>query len=322
MRFSDVNFESIVKAGNRSMLYRNVFNVNWIISRYCNYSCSYCWPYANTKVKDHRPIEVIKTIIDSIFQQAKERGYDDFSFSFSGGEPTLHPNFLEIIRHISTENTRVIITTNLSKNIKWLSKLIEIPKTLAVTASFHPEFADREKFIKRVKFLKESGAITQVNVVLVKNKFDEMWNHAKYIYDQGVAVQVKIEVDYSNNTTTLQEYTNYQMEKIKNGLPRATKNYYTYEMIDSDGNSYSVDNAERVIGLEYNRFEGWFCEAGYRSIIIHEPTGLIKRHYLCNDQPIGHIETGFKLYETPKICTTEICGSSADCKIPKYKEIM
>jgi organic radical activating enzyme len=33
-----------------------------------------------------------------IKRQARERNYNSFHFSFSGGEPTLHPGYLEILR--------------------------------------------------------------------------------------------------------------------------------------------------------------------------------------------------------------------------------
>ncbi|SVB74055.1 uncharacterized protein METZ01_LOCUS226909, partial [marine metagenome] len=32
------------------MLENNVFSVSWILGRFCNYDCSYCWPYAKSKV--------------------------------------------------------------------------------------------------------------------------------------------------------------------------------------------------------------------------------------------------------------------------------
>lgn len=40
-----------------------------------------------------------------------------------------------------------------------------------------------------------------------------------------------------------------------------------------------------------------------------------------HDAPLGNIETGFKLFETPMPCITESCVSSADSKIPKRKII-
>ena len=78
-----------------------------------------------------------------------------------------------------------------------------------------------------------------------------------------------------------------------------------------------MDQAERFNAFDFNKFEGWECSSGYRSIIIREPDGSVKRSYSCHDQPLGNIETGFKLFDGPKVCTTKSCVSSADSKIPK-----
>jgi len=321
MKFSDIPFNKCVKVGNKYFLRENWFSVNWLLGRYCNYSCSYCWPYASTKVKDHRPIEIIIKTLDSIFEQAKERGYDKFSFSFSGGEPTLHPNFLDIIKHIKTQPvSKINLTTNCSRNLKWLKKLVEYSNDLSVTASFHPEFADRQEFLEKVKFLKDAGVKAQINIVLLNERFDEMWHHAQYFYDNQISVQAKIQVDYIDGNTYEREYTPDQLDKIKNGFPRHSKVNYIYELIDDENNTYLVDNVERALGLGFNKYKNWVCEAGYRSLIITEPKGNVMRHYMCKDKPLGHIETGFKLYDEPRVCITDVCGSCADLKIPKWKK--
>jgi len=321
MKFSNIDFDTIIKVGNSAYFYNDIFNVNWLLGRYCNYSCSYCWDYAHTKVKDHRPIGVIKEAIDNIFSQARNRGYRSFSFSFSGGEPTLHPNFLEIVDYISTQKTMVNLTTNCSQKFSFLEKLVQKPVLLSITASFHPEFSVRETFLKKVRYLIDAGVYLQINVVLLHDNFDEMWDHAQYFYDQGITVQAKMEVEYKDNTTIEKPYMDDELDKIKNGLPKFDEKKYSFMMIDKQRKVHMVDNVERIVGLGFNRFKGWTCEAGYRSIVIHEPSGLIKRHYLCHDEPIGHIERGFMLYKEPRKCITEICGSCADCKIPKYREL-
>jgi hypothetical protein len=81
-----------------------------------------------------------------------------------------------------------------------------------------------------------------------------------------------------------------------------------------------MDQAERFNAFNFNNFNGWECSSGYRSIIIREPDGSIKRSYSCHDQPLGNIETGFRLFDGPVKCTTGACVSSADSKIPKRKE--
>ena len=78
-----------------------------------------------------------------------------------------------------------------------------------------------------------------------------------------------------------------------------------------------MDQAERFNAFNFNKFKDWECSSGYRSIIIREPDGSIKRSYSCHDAPLGNIETGFKLFDSPKTCISPSCVSSADSKIPK-----
>ncbi|HMN68035.1 MAG TPA: hypothetical protein PKC28_05800, partial [Bdellovibrionales bacterium] len=94
---------------------------------------------------------------------------------------------------------------------------------------------------------------------------------------------------------------------------------YQVELTDGGGKPWYMDQAERFNAFEFNNFKGWECSAGFRSIIIREPGGMIKRSYSCNDVPLGNIDTGFQLHDHPKVCQTGSCVSSADSKIPKRK---
>ena len=63
MEFSSIPFEKITHFGQQTMLDRPLFNVSWILGRFCNYKCSYCWPYARTDKPDHQPLEVYKSTV-------------------------------------------------------------------------------------------------------------------------------------------------------------------------------------------------------------------------------------------------------------------
>jgi len=95
--------------------------------------------------------------------------------------------------------------------------------------------------------------------------------------------------------------------------------HFQVEFEDSKGKKWYMDQAERFNAFNFNKFEGWACNAGFSGIIIREPDGSIKRSYSCHDAPLGNIETGFQLFKTPKTCITKSCVSSADSKIPKRK---
>ena len=64
-----IPFNNIVKLGQRTMLENNLFSVSWILGRFCNYNCSYCWPYARSSKVDHRQFEVYTNAIDEIKRQ-------------------------------------------------------------------------------------------------------------------------------------------------------------------------------------------------------------------------------------------------------------
>ena len=92
-----IPFKDITKLGQRTMLENNLFSVSWILGRFCNYNCSYCWPYARSSTPDHREFKIYTNAIDEIKRQARANGFDKFHFSFSGGEPTAYKKFIDLI---------------------------------------------------------------------------------------------------------------------------------------------------------------------------------------------------------------------------------
>lgn len=360
--FSRIPFAEIVRVGQRSLLYNDMFCVSWLLGRYCNYSCSYCWPYASSKVKDHRPGSLIRKTMDEIKRQARERGFNSFHFSFSGGEPTLHPEYLEILGHYATDTPQtnyqsVHMTTNLSQGKAWFERYAEATASLhrvSVTASFHKEFAKKEPFLEKLSLLQEKDIQVTINMVLSPDRFGASWEDALFFHEGGVNVTLKPQSDeraakivpgYTDEQLRLlregmpqREYTKERLRKIARESTRPRSAHFErnkqwtdpggasvaqvmqLEMLDADSKTWYMDQAERLNSFEYNNFQKWICSAGYRSLIIREPDGMIKRGYSCSDQPLGNIETGFDLFPKPRPCSSRSCVSSADSKIPKRKD--
>jgi hypothetical protein len=104
---------------------------------------------------------------------------------------------------------------------------------------------------------------------------------------------------------------------IQNGDDKSVPPIMQIEFQDSKGKKWYMDQAERFNAFNFNKFKGWECTSGFKGIIIREPDGSIKRSYSCADEPLGYIESGFKLFDAPKVCISDSCVSSADSKIPK-----
>lgn len=334
-KFSEIPFDKIVKVGQKSMIHRDLFTVSWILGRYCNYRCSYCWPYARSDERDHRPLDVLIQTMDSIKSQARENGFNSFHFSWSGGEPTVHPQYLDLIKYYSDDlkNTNYQschMTTNLSRDIGWFKNYVEVTKELnrvSVTASWHREMAVKEAFRDKLLFLQENDVFVTINMVMVPEMFEDYYKEALFFKDSGINVTLKPQ---SNSTASkiVDGYSKEQLDLLQNGMPQRDntstggKNAVSMslEMEDSDGKIWYLDQAERLNAFEFNNFKGWKCHAGFQGVIIREPGGTIKRSYSCHDQPLGTIEEGFEIFKQPTPCISPSCVSSADSKIPKFKD--
>lgn len=331
--FSLIPFDKIVKVGQKSMLHKDTFAVSWILGRYCNYNCSYCWPYAHSRTKDYRSYELVTKTIDEIKRQARFNGFNRFHFSFSGGEPTFHPQYLEILQYLNNDDpTTIHMTSNCSQNMKWFEKYVDIAKKFDnahVTASFHREYVDTSDkivlFAEKLRFLIENNINTTINMVMVPAKFHDLYNIAEFFHRHGINVTLKPQSD-EKAQKIVDGYDVDMLAKLHNGLPQrdyrtglnAEQQFYI-EMFDDLGNSWYIDQAERFNAFNFNQFKGWKCNAGFQSIIIREPDGNVKRGYSCSDEPLGNIETGFTLFSSPVTCISKSCVSSADSKIPKEK---
>ena len=327
MKSFDIFFDQIVRFGHRDLLHKDMFAVSWILGRYCNYRCSYCWPYANSPKKDHRPTDLCLSTIDEIKRQARENQFNSFHFSLSGGEPTFHPGFLDIVKHLAGDigNYHSLhMTSNCSRPIKWFREFVDIIKPfnqVYVTPSFHSEHVDTfekvEQFADKLVLMQDGGVFVTINIVMIPERFYDLYSSAMYFRSRGINVTLKPQSD-PTASFVVTGYTDDMMEKMQEDLPWKDEEFQI-EMYDGDGNKYLFDQAERFNAFGFNKFKGWMCNSGYQSIIIREPDGSIKRSYSCHDQPLGYIDKGFKLFDGPVVCTTPSCVSSADSKIPKRK---
>jgi organic radical activating enzyme len=356
--FTKIPFEDLTRVGQRTMLYRDMFTVSWLLGRFCNYRCSYCWPYARSDKKDHRPTQLCLLTIDEIKRQARERGFNSYHFSLSGGEPTFHPGYLDILQHLAddvpnTNYTSVHMTSNCSRNMKWFQQYV---KTVApfhrasITASYHREHVNtqekREQFADKLCFAQEHDVQVTINQVMVPEWFDELYEESLYFHNRGINVTLKPQSD-PTASKVVEGYTKEMLDKLYNGMPQRafteSKNvhvtrpkatfkkqpdpiyqpdkkipqHFQVEFKDKENKEWYMDQAERFNAFNFNKFSGWECSSGYRSIIIREPDGSIKRSYSCHDKPLGNIETGFRLFDKPVRCISPTCVSSADSKIPK-----
>jgi organic radical activating enzyme len=315
-----IPFEQIIRFGQQTMLDRPLFSTSWILGRFCNYNCSYCWPYARSDKVDHQPLDVYKATVDEIKRQARANGFDQFHWSFSGGEPTAYKQLNDLVKHLDeTESPyqSIHMTTNLSPGSKWWNTWCANTALLqrrSITASFHDEFAKEQEFGDKCLQLQYELVHVTINQVMVPEKFDELYARMERFHKRGINVTLKPQSD-PTASAVVDGYTEDMIKLMREGFPQRAFGEEVYQIRLSDGNKdYYLDQAERFNAFGFNKFKDWTCNAGYQSVIIRG--NEVKRAYSCHEAPLGTIDS-FELFKEPTRCITPSCVSSADSKIPK-----
>ena len=229
--FTKIPYNDLVSVGQRTLLYRDLFTVSWLLGRFCNYRCSYCWPYARSDKKDHRPTALCLSTIDEIKKQARQNGFNSFHFSLSGGEPTFHPGYLDILKYLAddvpnTNYTSIHMTSNCSRPFKWFQTYVEYAKPFhraSITASLHTEHVNTKEKMQdladKLILCQEHDVQVTINMVMVPDAFDEYYDNALFFHEQGINVTLKPQSD-PTASKVVDGYSKEMLDKLYNGRPQ------------------------------------------------------------------------------------------------------
>jgi organic radical activating enzyme len=261
---------------------------NWDIHYACNYRCSYCFLAGkwDTASEANRYPGIDKWI--EVWGRIYEK-YGDCHIHFSGGEPFMYPNFFEFISYLSNKFT-LEFTTNLTFDVPYFIKKIK-PESAKLNLSFHPEFADFDKFLKDTLLLKRNKFSVYVSFVAYpphlkmmsgfKNKFNEK------------------EIDF-----IIQLFRgNYGQQTYPDGYTELDK-----DLLKLCGAELLVNKDIFDYHLKNKQEERKLCRMGqaygkiYASADVHRccSTGVRKIGNLLND-------ADFALLDKPEICEIQDC---------------
>lgn len=134
----------------------------------CNYHCEFCsGPRIKKAVRRGRTLEEIAQIAD-FFNSSGKR----WQIGMSGGEPTVHPFFEELVRRLSAKHT-FFLFTNLSCDVDWLMSFLPAEKTAYIKASLHPE-ANPQEFLDKFSRLYDAGYNPILILVSLPDQFERL----------------------------------------------------------------------------------------------------------------------------------------------------
>ncbi|GIW21398.1 MAG: cyclic pyranopterin phosphate synthase [Candidatus Sericytochromatia bacterium] len=219
----------------------------------CNFRCFYCMPL-DMKFKPHSELLTSEEIYQICFILNQDFGIDELRIT--GGEPTIRPEFEEIVYKLSSLNlSKLGLTTNgfiLDKKLDFL-KTTECKNINISLDSLNEEtfnYITRSKYfkntLKSILKAKELGFNIKINTVMLKgindNEVEEFINFsAKYDIEVRFLELMKIGEAYYNNDKLFISAKEY-IDKIKK-----KHNLHPIKVeIDSTSFKYRLENGAKI----------------------------------------------------------------------------
>lgn len=188
------------------------FSINWNLGRRCNYNCSYCPPEVHDNFSPHVTFNMFKKGFDNL--NSKINFLNNFKITFTGGEPTINPEYYNIVDYAGSHGAVVVTNTNGTANIE---KLIRLMKSGGLHISVHTEFYNPKKLSEKIiELSKQSSGFVILKYMLIPGKLEECKKFLNLLPKNNEVYKLTLEplVDKSNNNKIL-EYTSEELKFIR-----------------------------------------------------------------------------------------------------------
>lgn len=225
-----------------------LLHFNWPITRYCNYSCTYCCTN-NMLNQSHAHTPAWPHVIDKLKKSNK------FNLCLSGGEPTYHPDFYSILDALTECNIGTIfLFTNFSKPVETYTKINN--KNVVLHISYHPEY---DKKFKREKLLeiKKLGIPYSLTVMMHHYKYwDEIQGIIDFSEENNIDFQLSLLYEHGPFKPI---YTDKFWKKFGKYFKESSV-YDSLDILYDDGSESKIDTDDLIYN-PINNFKGYKCQA-------------------------------------------------------------
>lgn len=258
----------------------------WDVHYKCNFRCPYCWFYTGWAEAAKQNIYLSPEEWMVHWSRVYEK-YGCVDIEITGGEPLLYPNFIELVKLLSTIH-KVKVTTNMSGDVGTFAKEIN-PGKVSLDMNFHILFIDLETFIKKVLILKRAGFKGGVCYLAYPPQMNKIGYLNERFKQEGIGFALAAFWGEYNEKKYPQSYTDEEREMMQPLLGNIDR--ITYHL-----------NAESP--------KGKLCNAGHKYAGIHANGNVVRCGPLA-DKVIGNImDENFHLFDDPIPCEADACPTN------------
>ena len=323
------------------LLTGKVFQVTWDLGRRCNYDCSYCPVHRHDNFSKHATLDELKNNVDFLFEYIdvymEYRQTKIASVGFTGGEPTVNPNFIPFAKYLREQYNKkyedkweadFALTSNGAFSEKMGQAVME--NFGHATISYHSESdAKLKQQVKdRILQLHYQGPLhnctVSVNVMFHAEYFDECKELCEFLLQHEVDFVPRVIGEEPGSMPSFaHKYNEEQLAWMKNYWKQKNDALYASSAVGD-----VVKNAKKLgssIGrpccgsrdmmlhngtekrkstfVEFREFKGWKCSVNWFFLHLEQQTDQVFHHQTCQAKfngtrgAIGKISEGHLLVE-------------------------
>jgi len=305
--------------------------INWKLHNVCNYSCSFCGKENNSGNERWFTLEKYKSIVDKI---AEACAGTPFYMVYTGGEPTLYPELMELLQHSKSKGAWNILVSNGSRTIRWWKELAKIDNILTrLSLSYHNEqTTDYNNIADIMNLFLNSETETVCEITHTKNNISQAIEAYNYLMNNtGGILDIKgmniNEYDiydlYSADELSIIKHASYTYGKLVNIKNKSTipnNLRLAPGLLVTNNLGITTDmNVQLLMKNKLNKFLGWECQVGKDFIDINFET--ISRSVCGVTGPSGHVDDlTYNFSNKSVICTKVTCECFHDLLTTKTKQ--
>ena len=267
---------------------------NWEIMLPCNYRCKYCVVHNESASFLVLGVSEWRKTWTRLFKL-----YGCSQVRFAGGEPTIYPNFIELVTMILSMHT-VDITTNLSFNVdEWIAKVPA--QGIAISGSFHPEHDTASNFLAKLLKLRDKGnQLISASIVAWPEHLKKI-DSTRALFEKN---NVLFKIIPFNGVFEGQRYPDAYTEEERRLLGMQVER--SRDALGKTLNKQWQDYANAK--PQDKNFMGVACHMGEMYAKIYSD-GTVRRCCHTGVAVLGHItDPGLLLYDEPAACTVMSCA--------------
>jgi len=222
----------------------------------CNYRCFYC-----VSVDNERPVRRFELAAVEKALHAIDAKLVVTSFDAGGGEPTVHPQFPELLKLCATRGPVSFPTNNSQNPERWLPK--DVAQRIYIRSALHPESEEQlDRYVRHARYLIEAGCDFSSLFVSHPTRMSKIPMYREYFAERGVPF------------TPVSFIGEYEGRRYPHAYSDAEK-----EMLGLNAEDRTWYHKIEPHTTRIRNFRGIPCLAGFRSIFLAADGRVLRCRY-------------------------------------------